>query len=133
MITITKEILKSVDEFKGNFKLYYEGKIENIKSFSSIMGIYKERLTDTYMIRPRIPGGCVTLEQLKAISEIAKKYAGNQIRFTSRQDIQFHSVKIDNLNNVLEDLIKAGLTTKAAGGGWCTQCYMFSSFRCGNR
>jgi len=116
MITITKEILKSVDEFKENLKLYYEGKIENIKSFSSIMGIYKERLTETYMIRPRIPGGCVTLEQLKAISEIAKKYAGSQIRFTSRQDIQFHSVKIDNLNNVLEDLIKANLTTKAAGG-----------------
>jgi len=68
------------------------------------------------MIRPRIPGGCVTLEQLKAISEIAKKYGGNQIRFTSRQDIQFHSVKIDNLSNVLEDLIKAELTTKAAGG-----------------
>ena len=116
MIRITEEILKSVDEFKDNLKLYYEGKIENIKSFSSIMGIYKERLTETYMIRPRIPGGCVTLEQLKAISEIAKKYAGNQIRFTSRQDIQFHSVKMDNLSNVLDDLIKSKLTTKAAGG-----------------
>jgi len=80
------------------------------------MGIYKERLTETYMIRPRIPGGCVTLEQLKAISEIAKKYAGNQIRFTTRQDIKFHSVKIANLSNVLDDLIKAELITKAAGG-----------------
>ncbi|WP_106058710.1 hypothetical protein [Clostridium vincentii] len=26
---------------------------------------------DTYMVRSKIPGGCVTLEQLKAISEIA--------------------------------------------------------------
>jgi len=116
MITITKEILKSLDEFKDNLKLYNEGKLDNFKSFSSIMGIYKERLSNTYMVRPRIPGGCVTLEQLKAISKIAKKYAGNQIRFTTRQDIQFHSVKIDDLSNVLDDLIKAELTTKAAGG-----------------
>ena len=68
------------------------------------------------MVRPRISGGCITIAQLKAISEIAKKYAENQIRFTTRQDIQFYSVKIDNLSNVLEDLIKAELTTKAAGG-----------------
>ncbi|WP_241393241.1 nitrite/sulfite reductase [Clostridium saccharobutylicum] len=80
------------------------------------MGIYKERLIETYMIRPRIPGGCITLKQLKAISEIAKKYGGNQIRFTTRQDIQFHSVKADDLNNLLEELMKAELTTKAAGG-----------------
>ena len=116
MITITEEILKSVDDFKENLRLYNEGKIENLKSFSSIMGIYKERISDTYMVRPRIPWGCVTLEQLKAISKIAKKYGGNQIRFTTRQDVQFHSVKIENLSNVLDDLIKAQLTTKAAGG-----------------
>lgn len=116
MITITEEILKSVEEFKNNLQLFNEGKIDDFKSFSGIMGIYKERLTETYMVRPRIPGGCATLEQLKAISNIAKKYEGTQIRFTTRQDIQFHSVKIDNLGNILEDLIKAGLTTKAAGG-----------------
>lgn len=116
MITITEEILKSLEDFKNNLKLYNEGKIESIKSFTSIMGIYKEKLGGTYMVRPRIPGGCVTLEQLKAISEIAKKYAENKMRFTLRQDIQFHSVKTDNLSNVLDDLIKAKLTTKAAGG-----------------
>lgn len=116
MITITEEILKSVEEFKDNLQLFNEGKIEDFKSFTSIMGIYKERLTETYMVRPRIPGGCTTLEQLKKINEIAKKYEGTQIRFTTRQDIQFHSVKIENLGNILDDLIKAGLTTKAAGG-----------------
>jgi sulfite reductase (ferredoxin) len=116
MITITEDILKSIDEFKENLGLYSEGKIDNIKSFSSIMGIYKERLTETYMVRPRIPGGCITLEQFKSISKIAKEYSGNQIRFTTRQDVQFHSVKIEDLNNILDELIKAELTTKAAGG-----------------
>lgn len=68
------------------------------------------------MVRTRIPGGCITVEQLKAISEIAKKYGESKIRFTTRQDVQFHSVKIENLNNVLDGLIKAELTTKAEGG-----------------
>ncbi|WP_243156219.1 nitrite/sulfite reductase [Clostridium sp. C2-6-12] len=116
MIAITKEILKSVEEFKNNLQLFNDGKIEDFKSFTSIMGIYKERLTETYMVRARIPGGCTTLEQLKEINEIAKKYEGIQIRFTTRQDIQFHSVKIEDLGEILDDLIKAGLTTKAAGG-----------------
>lgn len=116
MIKITEEILKSVEEFKNNIQRYKEGKLENIKSFSPIMGIYKQRLNDTYMVRPRIPGGEITIEKLKDISEIAKKYAQGNIRFTTRQDIQLHDVKLDDLNDVLDSLIKCGLTTKGAGG-----------------
>ncbi|GIM27731.1 ferredoxin--nitrite reductase [Clostridium polyendosporum] len=116
MIKITEEILKSVEEYKSNLQQYKEGKLDNFKSFSAFMGIYKEGLKDTYMVRPRIPGGVVKLDQLKVISDIAKKYAESKIRFTTRQDIQFHSVKIDYLDSVLEELVKAGLTTKGAGG-----------------
>lgn len=116
MIEITEQILRSVENFKENLQQYKEGKLEAFKPFGASMGIYEERLTDTYMVRPRIPGGVITLDQFKAISEIAQKYAKNKIHFTSRQDIQFHSVKIDDLNNVLEDLMKVGLTTMGAGG-----------------
>ena len=116
MIKITKEILDSVEVFKNNLQQYKQGNLENIKSFSPIMGIYKQRLDETYMVRPRIPGGTITIKQLKDISEIAKKYTQGTIRFTTRQDIQFHSVKLDNLNDLLDSLIKCGLTTKGAGG-----------------
>ena len=116
MIKITEDILKSVDEFKNNIQRYKEGKFENIKSFSPIMGIYKQRLNDTYMVRPRIPGGEITIAKLKDISEIANKYAQGELRFTTRQDIQFHDVELDDLNNILDSLIKCGLTTKGAGG-----------------
>lgn len=116
MIEITEQILKSVENFKENLEQYKEGKLEAFKPFGASMGIYEERLTGTYMVRPRNPGGTVTLGQFKAISEIAKKYAKSRIHFTTRQDVQFHSVEIDDLNNILEDLIKAGLTTKGAGG-----------------
>ncbi|MDF2633661.1 MAG: Ferredoxin--nitrite reductase [Pelosinus sp.] len=116
MLTITEAIKKSVEEFKNKLQQYNEGKLDNLKSFSSIMGIYKEGPKDTYMVRARIPGGVIKLDQLKAISEIAKKYEGIKIRFTTRQDIQFHSVKIEYLGDVLDDLLECGLTTKGAGG-----------------
>jgi len=116
MITLTKEILNSIEEFKNRLQEYKEGKLENLKPYSSIMGIYKEKLTDTYMVRPRIAGGVTTIKQLKNISKIAKKYLGVKIRFTTRQDIQFHCVKIDYLGDMLDELVKVGLITKGAGG-----------------
>lgn len=115
MIVITEDILNSVEDFKNKLQQYHEGKFENLKSFSSIMGIYKEGPQDTYMVRPRIAGGVTTLQQLEGVSAIAKKY-GIKIRFTTRQDIQYHSVKVQELGNVLDDLVKCGLITRGAGG-----------------
>ena len=116
MLIITDEILKSAEEYKNNLQKYKEGKIADFKSFSAFMGIYKEGPKDTFMVRPRIPGGVITLEQFKLINEIAKKFAEEKIRFTTRQDIQLHSVKLDYLDKVVDELIRAGLTTKGAGG-----------------
>ncbi|MHC1685359.1 MAG: nitrite/sulfite reductase [Clostridiaceae bacterium] len=116
MLKITDEVLKSLEEYKNNLQQFKEGIIKEFKPFSAFMGIYEESNKETYMIRPRIPGGVVELEQLKAINEIAKKYGEGKVRFTTRQDFQFHSVKLDNLALALEELIKADLTTKGAGG-----------------
>lgn len=115
MITITEEISRSVEDFKDKLRQYQDGKLDNLKAYSSIMGIYKEGPKPTYMVRSRIAGGVTTVRQLKGISAIAQKY-GIKIRFTTRQDIQFHSVSIADLGNVLDDLLHCGLTTRGAGG-----------------
>jgi sulfite reductase (ferredoxin) len=116
MITITEEILSGIEEFKNKIQQYKDGKLESLKPFTSIMGIYKESTTDTYMVRSRIPGGVTSIKQLKAITEIAKKYDGVKIRITTRQDIQFQAVKLDYLASILDELVEAGLITKGAGG-----------------
>lgn len=115
MITITEDMLRSVEFFKEKLQQYHEGKLENLKAFSSIMGIYKEGPKDTYMVRPRIAGGVTTANQLQGLSKVAEKY-GVTMRFTTRQDIQLHSVKVGDLGNVLDDLLKCGLITRGAGG-----------------
>lgn len=116
MIRITPLIIANIEKFKKNLELYQNGELVDFKSFSSFMGVYKQRTNETYMIRPRTPGGVINLEQLEAVSDIAKKYGKNKIRFTTRQDIQFHWVNIKDLNRVLDELLKHGLTTMSAGG-----------------
>lgn len=115
MIAITEDMLKSVADFKSKLQQYNEGTLESLKPFTSIMGIYKEGPKDTYMVRSRIAGGVTTILQLQAISNIAKKYE-IEMRITTRQDLQFHSVKVQELANVLDDLLKCGLITRGAGG-----------------
>jgi len=115
MITITEDILKSVEDFKSKLQQYQEGTLESLKPFTSIMGIYKEGPKDSYMVRSRIAGGVTTANQLQAISNIAKKH-GIEMRITTRQDIQFHSVKVEKLATVLDDLLTCGLITRGAGG-----------------
>jgi len=115
MIAITEDMLNSLEDFKNKLQQYNEGTLESLKPFTSIMGIYKEGPKDTYMVRSRIAGGVTTIHQLQEISNIAKKY-GIEMRITTRQDLQFHSVKVQKLANVLDDLLKCGLITRGAGG-----------------
>ena len=73
MITNTPEIITKVKHFQTKVSEYLSGTLENLKPYSSIMGIYKEGSKNSYMIRPRFPGGIATLEQLQAIANIANK------------------------------------------------------------
>lgn len=84
------------------------------------MVIYKGGPRDTFMVILRIPSGVITLGQLKLINELAKKYAEGKLRFTTRRDIQLHLVKINYLDNVIQDLLKAGLIIKFSNSPWDT-------------
>ena len=86
------------------------------KKYLSSMGIYEERDTNTYMVRVRNLAGISTLEELKKISELADSYSQGQIHFTTRQDIQFHRVSLENTVEVIEKLLELGLFTRGTGG-----------------
>lgn len=115
MITNTPEIITKVKHFQTKVSEYLSGTLENLKPYSSIMGIYKEGSKNSYMIRPRFPGGIATLEQLQAIANIANKYS-LRLRFTTRQDLQLHAVPLEKVNIILDNLLQVGLITTGAGG-----------------
>jgi len=69
-----------------------------------------------FMVRIRIPGGLLSSRQLSAIANATERYARGTADLTIRQNIQLHWVTIEALPDLLDELWRAGLTTKGSCG-----------------
>src|SRR5437773_4266079 len=74
------------------------------------------KATPYFMIRIRLSNGFLHAHQLRAIAGLAEKYARGIADITVRQNIQLHWVTIEDLTEVIEALIHAGLTTTGTCG-----------------
>jgi len=79
-------------------------------------GVYGVRGSDTHMIRVKLPGGRLTAHQFAKLGDIAEKYAQGIGHVTTRQDIQYHYVTIEDVPRVLRELESVGITTREACG-----------------
>jgi sulfite reductase (ferredoxin) len=76
-----------------------------------------EELEDKFfMLRVRIDGGQLTVEQLKAIADISTTYAQDSADVTDRQNVQLHWIRIEDMPAIWERLEKVGLQTTEACG-----------------
>ena len=118
MINTTEENFKAIEDFKEKADQYKNGEIDPLrfKAFRVSMGVYEQREKETYMVRTRVPGGVINLRQFQTINDIAKKYANGRMHLTSRQDIQFQSVKLEDVYDIMNQLIEVGIITKGTGG-----------------
>jgi sulfite reductase (NADPH) hemoprotein beta-component len=69
-----------------------------------------------FMIRIRLPGGVITPQQWLALDEIARLYAGDTLRLTTRQTFQMHGVLKFNVKTALKAINAVALDTIAACG-----------------
>lgn len=74
-------------------------------------GIYHQLQKGYFMMRIRIPGGHLTAEQFKRVGELAKAYAQNELCITTRQTLQFHWLRKEDLYKVVESLETVGINT----------------------
>jgi ferredoxin-nitrite reductase len=70
----------------------------------------------TFMVRIKVPGGCIRPAQLVAVGEISRRYGRNYGELTTRQGIQLHWVRLEDLPEVLSAVQAAGLTTVGGEG-----------------
>lgn len=110
---ITDEELR---ELANKLSEYMKGREpEDLRRIRLQNGIYSERLSTGYfMIRIRLPAGRITPEQLEAVADIAETFRLKTIHFTTRQDIQLHWAKTENVVDILKEMRKAGLTSREA-------------------
>jgi sulfite reductase (NADPH) hemoprotein beta-component len=70
----------------------------------------------SFMARIRLPGGVCSPSQWLKLDELARAYAGESLRLTTRQTFQLHRVLKHNLQPVIQGLRDVLLDTKAACG-----------------
>ncbi|MBI5096466.1 MAG: sulfurtransferase TusA family protein [Nitrospirae bacterium] len=79
------------------------------------------------MVRVKVPQGTLNPEQLKRLADIGDRFSTGIAHTSSRQDIQFHYVKLENVPTVMRLLAEVGLTTREACGNTVrnvTGCYL---------
>ena len=80
-------------------------------------GVYGQRQADVQMIRVKIPGGILTSEALESLGRVAEEYALlGKGHITTRENVQFHHIPLEQCPEVLRLLGAAGLSTREACG-----------------
>jgi sulfite reductase beta subunit-like hemoprotein/molybdopterin converting factor small subunit len=70
----------------------------------------------TFMVRIKVSGGLIQPWQLRGVGEIAKAYGRNYGELTTRQGIQLHWARLDQLPEVIAAIQATGLTTVGGEG-----------------
>lgn len=88
----------------------------NTKTFLKTNGFIKQNLDDHYILRLRVAGGNLTIDQLNAVSRIAEKYGNGYVHFTTRQGVEIPFIKEEDVEKILADLEESGLESAPLGG-----------------
>jgi len=68
------------------------------------------------MLRIKIPFGGLNPEQMEALADLSEEYSDAISHVTTRQDIQYHFVHIDDTPTLMRRLAVVGITTREACG-----------------
>ena len=79
-------------------------------------GTYGQRQPGMQMQRIKIPSGVLDARQLRALGAISDNYANGVGHLTTRQNIQFHFIKLENVPALFRELAAVDLTTREACG-----------------
>ena len=89
---------------------------EQFRPFRLKHGTYGQRQPGFQMLRVKIAAGVLTPAQLHALAIIADEYSTGRGHLTTRENVQFHFVKLENVGAAMRLLADAGLTTREACG-----------------
>jgi sulfite reductase (ferredoxin) len=118
MYKLPETLGNDIIQFATLAKGYRQNEVDPVqfKAFRVPMGVYEQRQDGVYMSRVRTTGGVIYPAQFAGLIDIARKYHSNLLHITTRQEIQIQNLQLDNLEPVLLELQKIGLSTKGGGG-----------------
>ena len=75
---------------------------DQFKPLRLMNGLYLQ--LHAYMLRVNVPYGCLSSKQLRGLADIARKYDRDYGHFTTRQNIQYNWIKLEDMPQLLSDL-----------------------------
>ncbi len=95
-----------VEEFRDQVRRRLAGELteDQFKPLRLQNGLYLQ--LHAYMLRVAIPYGTLNAEQMSALGDIADKYDRGYGHFTTRTNIQYNWIKLDDTPDALADLAK---------------------------
>jgi sulfite reductase beta subunit-like hemoprotein len=108
-----------IDEFVATLERFENGDLtpDQWRAFRLVRGTYGQRQPgDVQMLRIKVPQGVLTVPQLDALAEVGERFSRGFGHITTRQNIQFHFVKLHDVETAMRILADAGLTTREACG-----------------
>jgi sulfite reductase (ferredoxin) len=116
---IDPELRADIEKFEEQLERYLAGDLEEdaFRVFRLNNGIYGQRQGGhNQMVRVKVPYGSITAEQLDMFAHIAETYSRGWGHLTTRQNMQFHFVDLEQVPAVLRDMASVGLTSREACG-----------------
>ncbi len=95
-----------VEEFRDQAQRRLDGKLteDQFKPLRLMNGLYLQ--LHAYMLRVAIPYGTLNSRQMTALADIADKYDRGYGHFTTRQNLQYNWIKLEDAADILADLSK---------------------------
>jgi sulfite reductase (NADPH) hemoprotein beta-component len=102
-------IAERVEEFRDQVRRRLSGELseDEFKPLRLLNGVYLQ--LHAYMLRIAIPYGTLSSAQMRMLAHVARRYDRGYGHFTTRQNIQFHWIKLAQLPDAMADLARAGL------------------------
>src|SRR5689334_916730 len=108
-----------IDEFVSVLDRFERGELtpDQWRAFRLVRGTYGQRQPgDVQMLRVKVPQGILTAPQLDTLADVGERFSRGFGHITTRQNIQFHFVKLHDVEPAMRMLADAGVTTREACG-----------------
>src|SRR3984885_10375226 len=102
-------VAERVAEFRDQVARRLSGELteDEFKPLRLMNGVYLQ--LHAYMLRISIPYGTLSSAQLRMLAHVARRYDRGYGHFTTRQNIQYHWIKLEELPDAMADLASVGM------------------------
>ena len=109
-------ITERIAQFRRQVQRRLDGELteDQFKPLRLMNGLYLQ--LHAYMLRVNIPYGCLSAKQLRKLADISRRYDKDFGHFTTRQNIQFNWIKLEDTADILAELGEVEMNTIQSSG-----------------